>query len=102
VASLQEIPEFMGAQTLPDQYWSACQLFPESHILTVLSSFSGMIRTIEKGTVKYHYRRYETVGPLAERGDRPPRFTEEHREELVQRIAEPYQRRTPWTIGEIL
>jgi hypothetical protein len=27
---------------------------------------------------------------------------EEHREELIQRVEEAYQRGIPWTIGEIL
>jgi transposase len=65
-------------------------------------SLIGKILELDKRTVKYHYKWYETVGPLASRNGSPPLVAEERREELIQRIEEADQRGIPWTIGEIL
>jgi hypothetical protein len=92
----------VGAQTLRDQCWFSCRLFQENHNPTVPHFFIRNILGINKATVKCHYKRCETVGPIAGRHGRCPLAAEERHGELVQRMVEAYQRRVPWKIGEML
>jgi hypothetical protein len=89
----------MGAQISRDQHWFACRLLRENYTLSVPYYFIGKISGIDEDTVKYHHKWYETVGRIAGCNDCPPLVTEEHREELVQRIVEADERGIPWNLG---
>jgi transposase len=62
----------------------------ENKTPVVPDSLIGKILGIDKGTVKYHHKRYETMTPLAARNGWPPLVAEEYREELIQRIEQAY------------
>jgi hypothetical protein len=84
--TLQTSTEFMGAETLREQCWYACQLLRDNFVPAVLYSFVGKILSIDKGTIKYHYKRYATLGAELGHTGRPPLVTDEYHERLINGI----------------
>jgi hypothetical protein len=97
VAWLQEMTEFMGAQTLHNQYRCAYRLSRENFTLAIPHSFVGKILANDEGMFKYQHN-----GTKQWSLSQAATVTEGHREEFVRRIMETHQRRMPPAIGEIL
>jgi hypothetical protein len=102
VTTFYESPEFMSAEMVCDQCWLPCRLLRENRISVVPYSLIEKILGTDKGTVKCHHKRNETVRPLTACNGWPPLVAEERRQELIQRIEEADQRGIPWMKGEIL
>jgi hypothetical protein len=78
----------MNAEMLREQCWHACQVLREKHTHVVPYSFIGKILGIDKGTVKYHNKRYEALGSALGRNVPSLILGDEYREVLVRQIEE--------------
>jgi hypothetical protein len=76
--TLQASTEVMGTEMLRKQCWYVCQLLRENLVRAIPYSF------IDKGTVKYHDKRYATLGAELGHTGRPPLVSDKHRELLIK------------------